>query len=86
MERTFIVRVEATDELGKQIHSVLPMKAEGEPIVTEIIAQLDAQYPHLKHRVTEIEELKTPAEVENWQHSYLGTVFGSEHQPDREDA
>ncbi|RRB06756.1 hypothetical protein [Larkinella rosea] len=80
MEKMFVVRAVGTDELGVETPTTIPMKLAAKPEVETIEHDLDAQYPHLKHRVVEIEELKTPGQVEDWQHSYLGSVFGSEHQ------
>lgn len=76
----FVVRVVGVDDAGIETPSTIPMKLSGEPETELIEKDLDDQYPHLKHRVVEIEELKTPEQVEDWQHSYLGSVFGSEHQ------
>ncbi|GAB3938242.1 hypothetical protein [Larkinella terrae] len=80
MEKMFVVRAVGVDELGVETPTTIPMKLAEKPEVEIIEQDLDAQYPHLKHRVIEIEELKTPGQVEDWQHSYLGSVFGSEHQ------
>lgn len=76
----FIVRAVGVDELGVETPTTIPMKVAEAPEAELIEQDLDAQYPHLKHRVVEIEELKTPGQVEDWQHSYLGSVFGSEHE------
>ena len=81
MEKMFVVRAVGVDELGVETPTTIPMKLESLPDTALIENDLNAQYPHLKHRVVEIEELKTPAQVEDWQHSYLGSVFGSEHRP-----
>jgi hypothetical protein len=81
MEKMFVVRVVAVDELGVETPTTVPMKMEGAPDVAIIEQDLDKQYPHLKHRVVELEELKTPDQVDDWQHSFLGPVFGAEHIP-----
>ncbi|MGA0555397.1 hypothetical protein ACO2Q8_02020 [Larkinella sp. VNQ87] len=84
MERMYIVRAVGTDDQGVETPTTIPMKLDHEPVSRLIEEDLDAQYPHLKHRVTEIEELKSPEQVEDWQHSYLGSVFGSEHSEEKE--
>ncbi len=81
----FIVRAVGVDEFGVETPTTIPMKLAEEPEAELIVEDLDTQYPHLKHRVVEIEELKTPGQVEDWQNSYLGTVFGSEHQEGDQD-
>ncbi|RAJ92555.1 hypothetical protein LX87_04885 [Larkinella arboricola] len=80
MEKMFIVRAVGVDELGVETPTTIPMKQAEAPEADLIVEDLDAQYPHLKHRVVEIEELKTPGQVEDWQHSYLGTVMGTDSQ------
>jgi len=82
METTYIVRVTAVDEVGQEVLTTIPMRTEEEPVVEDIERQLDQQYPHLKHKVTEMTPLKTPDQVENWHQSYLGTIFGTEDYPD----
>jgi hypothetical protein len=82
MERMFIVHVVATDEYGTETKSTIPVKLTEDAVQKEIEEDLDEQYPHLKHRVTEINELKTPGEVENWHNSYLGAILGPEDNPD----
>ncbi|MFC5408565.1 hypothetical protein ACFPMF_04555 [Larkinella bovis] len=79
MERMFVVRAVGVDDLGIETPTTIPMKLTGEPEIERIEQELNTQYPHLKHRVVEVEELKKPSQVEDWQHSYLGAVFGSEH-------
>ena len=81
MEKMFVVRIVAVDERGVETPTTIPMKFDTSPDVALIEQDLDTQYPHLKHRVTELEELKTPEQVDDWQHSYLGPVLGSEHTP-----
>jgi hypothetical protein len=81
MEKMFIVRAVGVDDLGVETPTTIPMKFTEAPEAELIVQDLDAQYPHLKHKVLEIEELKTPGQVEDWQNSYLGSVLGSEHEP-----
>lgn len=80
MEKMFVIHAVGVDELGVETPTTIPMKLSGDPETALIEQDLDAQYPHLKHRVIQIEELKTPDQVEDWQHSYLGSIFGSDHQ------
>jgi hypothetical protein len=77
MEKSYLIRITTVDDQGQEMTSTLPYKSENADFIAEDIEQdMDAQYPHLKHKVTSIEELKTPEAVENWNHSYLGTLFG----------
>lgn len=81
----FVVRAVGTDELGVETPTTIPMKLAVKPEAELIEQDLDAQYPHLKHRVIEIEELKTPGDVDNWQHSFLGSVMGTDLPPVEEE-
>ncbi|GAB3901044.1 hypothetical protein GCM10028803_25030 [Larkinella knui] len=78
MEKMFVVRVVGVDDLGAETPATIPMKFETSPDAALIEQDLNEQYPHLKHRVVEIEELKTPGEVDNWHHSFLGSVMGTD--------
>lgn len=78
MEKTYVVRVIAVDDLGNEIPTVLPLKSAHSLTEAEVIEMMDKQYPHLKHRIESLEELKSPEEVDDWHHSYMGVILGED--------
>jgi hypothetical protein len=82
-EKTYVVRLKAVDEYGNETPSVMPIKSHSTMTEADVIAMLDKQYPHLKHHIESMEELKSPEQVEDWHHSYMGVIFG-EDMPNKE--
>lgn len=77
-EKTYVVHVTATDNYGKESSSIIPVKSHTTLTEAAVIDLLNRQYPHLRHRIDSLNELKSPEQVEDWHHSFMGTIFGED--------
>ena len=80
-EKIYVVHVTAVDEYGGQTQVVIPIKSHKTLADSEVVDLLNKQYPHLKHRIDSMEELKSPEQVDDWHHSFMGTIFGEDMPP-----
>ncbi len=76
--KTYIAEVVAVDQYGNETQTTVPIKAIYEPTSAEIVNKLDTDYPHLTHRVAKLDELRSPEQVEDWHHSFMGVIFGED--------